>query len=190
MSVEEAISKRRSVRNFQDKPLMLYQLSQLLWSAQGITRRYKRAAPSAGATYPLNIIIVAGDSGIIDLVGGEYLYRVSDHSLKLIKKADIRSPLSSAALGPSFIGTAPLTLVITAVYSRTTSHYGNRGIRYVDMEAGHVGQNVSLMAVSMGLGSVMIGAFSDSEVSSVLQLSKEYIPLYIIPIGYPVSDEV
>ncbi len=82
----------------------------------------------------------------------------------------------------------PLTLVITAIYSRTTSHYGNRGIRYVDMEAGHVGQNVSLMAVSMGLGSVMIGAFSDSEVSSVLQLSKENIPLYIIPIGYPTPN--
>jgi SagB-type dehydrogenase family enzyme len=76
---------------------------------------------------------------------------------------------------------APINIVIAADYGRTTGHYGQRGNRYVHMEVGHVGQNVSLQAIALGLGTVMIGAFEDKQVQEVLGIKEE--PLYIIPVG-------
>ncbi len=76
---------------------------------------------------------------------------------------------------------APPSIIISADYERTTSHYGQRGIRYVHMEVGHVGQNISLQAVAMNLGTVMIGAFDDKQVKEILGIEEE--PLYIIPVG-------
>jgi SagB-type dehydrogenase family enzyme len=79
------------------------------------------------------------------------------------------------------ISRAPIDIVIAAEVRRTTARYGQRAIRYVHMEAGHAGQNVSLQAIALGLGTVMIGAFDDGEVKEVLGIREE--PLYIIPVG-------
>jgi len=83
------------------------------------------------------------------------------------------------------IAEAPLSLLITAEYERTTGKYGERGVRYVHMEAGHVGQNVYLQAEALGLGTVTIGAFQDEEISQALNLPSNYRPLYVMPIGHP-----
>ncbi len=187
ISVEEAISKRRSVRRFRAQPLSLAQLSQLLWSAQGITGTGgRRAAPSAGATYPLEIFVAIGEHGIESLAAGIYHYQVDSHSLSLHLSGDLRQKLADTALGQSFIANCPVDIVVCALHPRTAYRYGRRGERYVHMEVGHVGQNVSLQAVALGLATVMVGAFEDEEVGKVLKLEEQIKPLYIIPIGKPV----
>ncbi len=181
VSVEEAIKRRRSVRSFKKESLTIEQISQLLWSAQGITGTLHgfsfRAAPSAGALYPLEVYTV--------VKAGIYHYIPAEHKLVLIKEGDFRRKLANAGLSQSAISTAPLDIVITAVYERTTVKYGERSIRYVHIEVGHVAENILLQATSLGLGSVTIGAFYDEKVKNVLGCSEEEVPLYIIPVGKP-----
>ena len=187
LSLEQAISKRRSVRRFKAEPLTLEQLSQLLWSAQGITGTGGgRAAPSAGATYPLEVFIVVGEHGTQDLDAGIYHYDAGNHSISLQQTGDLRQKLADTALGQSSIARCPVAMVICAIHPRTAYRYGRRGERYVHMEVGHVGQNVSLQAVALGLRTVMVGAFEDEEVQKALKLEEQFKPLYIIPIGQPV----
>lgn len=182
ISVAEAILNRRSVRGYSDQALSLQDVSQLLWAAQGITNSNgSRAAPSAGATYPLEIYIVVGDvEGV-----AKGIYRYDPHQNEIIKVLDgeHRKALADAALNQQFIAEAPLDIVITAIYERTTDRYGERGIRYVHMEAGHAAQNVYLQAVSLNLGTVVVGAFNDKQVATVLALPDNEIPLYIMPVG-------
>jgi SagB-type dehydrogenase family enzyme len=185
MSVEEAIKNRRSIRDFRDTPLSLQQVSQLLWAGQGITEGFKRAAPSAGATYPLTLYIVVGESGVEGLNAGMYEYIPQSHGLHLIKEGDYRERLAVACLTQMFIQEAPMSIVIAAEYEKTTAHYGERGIQYVHMEAGHVGENIYLQAVGLHLGTVVVGAFVDTDVQQVLGIPEEQVPLYVMPVGYP-----
>ncbi len=177
LSLEEAISLRRSVREYFSEKLTMGQIPQLLWAAQGITeKRYGlRAIPSAGATYPLEIFVVIED--------GVFKYINTDNSLEGIINEDRRQRLSSAALGQHFIEQAPLNIVITAIYKRTSGRYGDRAERYIHIEAGHCAQNIHLQAVALGLDSVPVGAFYDKQVQSSLDLPVECQPLYIIPVG-------
>jgi len=182
ISVEETLLKRRSIRSYKDQPLELAEVSQLLWSAQGITDPYGfRTAPSAGALYPLEVYLVAGK--VKDLDSGIYKYIPERHKLRQTGKGDKRAELCRAALGQSCVRTAPVSIVFAAVYERTTSKYGERGIRYVHMEAGHAAENVYLQAVSLKLGTVVIGAFYDSKVKQVVGLENAEEPLYIMPVG-------
>ncbi len=186
MSLEEAIASRRSVRRYRSEPLTPSQLSQLLWSAQGITRAGRlRAAPSAGATYPLEIFAFVGKQAIEELQAGIYHYDVGNHSLVLHQPGDLRKELARAALDQGFIANAPLDIVICALYPRTSYRYGRRGERYVHMEVGHVGENIHLQAVALGLATVEVGAFDDEEVRKVLGVEEQIKPLYIMPIGKP-----
>lgn len=182
ISVEQAIEQRRSRRSYKNKPVSLEDISQLCWAAQGITeQRYGfRAAPSAGALYPLEIFLVVGNS---DLEAGIYHYIPTNHSLKCIKKGDYRKALCNASLRQEAIEEAAIDLVITAVYERTKRKYGERGERYVHMEAGHAAQNIYLQAEALGLGTVCIGAFYDDEVKEVLSV-QDCAPLYVMPVGY------
>jgi len=182
MSLEEALAQRRSIRSFKEGPLKLSELSQLLWAMQGITDpRGLRTAPSAGATYPLEIYVVV--SNIQGLSPGVYHYMPQGHGLERIAEGDKRQVLYEAALRQAPVKTAPLVVVIAAEYERTVRRYGERGIRYVHMEAGHVAQNLCLQAVALGLGTVPIGAFEDEEVKNVLGLPEVHKPLYLIPVG-------
>ncbi len=178
VSVEETLNKRRSVREFKKDNLSLEQLSQLLWAAQGITekRRGFRTAPSAGALYPMEVYLLSPE--------GFYRYIPASHSLVIIDQKDLRPPLSEAAFSQDSVALAQADFVICAVYDKITVRYGERGIRYAHIEAGHIAQNIHLQAVALGLGSVPIGAFDDAAVKKLLGLSKECQPLYIIPIGY------
>jgi SagB-type dehydrogenase family enzyme len=182
VSIEEALLKRRSVREYQAEALALGEVSQLLWAAQGITKppRY-RTAPSAGALYPLEVYVMAGE--VVDLADGVYRYQPEGHSLDLIREGDWRSALRSAALDQEFIEEAPLVILIAAVYERTTGKYGDRGIPYVHMEVGTAAQNIYLQSVSLDLGTVFVGAFYDEEVKQIMGLKSEEVPLCLMPVG-------
>ena len=182
-SVEKALLKRRSVRIYKKEPLSLAEVSQLVWAAQGITipRRGLRTAPSAGALYPLELFVLIGNvSGVTKAV---YKYEPHKHELMKIKNGDLRDDISIASLGQSWIGESAIVIVVSAVYERTTQKYGDRGIRYAHMEAGHAAQNIYLQAVSLNLGTAVLGAFKDEKVRKILNMSKEEHPLYIIPVG-------
>jgi SagB-type dehydrogenase family enzyme len=182
VSLEQTLSTRRSVREYSDQPLTLAQISQLLWAAQGMTHPGGfRTAPSAGALYPLAIYLIAGKVG--GLEAGIYQYVPHRHALAVKALGEKRSALSQAALQQRAVSQAPATILLAAVYARTTGRYGERGKRYVHMEAGHVAQNVALQAVSLGLGAVFIGAFQDDLVQQAAGLPAPQAPLYLIPIG-------
>ena len=177
MPLEKAIAIRRSRRDFLPQPLTLEQIGQLAWAVQGQDAHSSyRTAPSAGATYPLELFVVSSD--------GLFRYLPAKNSLEKLISQDLRAALASAAWGQKFVEAAPLTLVFAAEFSRTTNHYGKRGIRYVYMEAGHAAQNVHLQAEVLGLGSVAVGAFDDSSVSKVLSLPKNLEPIYMVTVGY------
>jgi SagB-type dehydrogenase family enzyme len=187
-SLERLIARRRSIREFNEQPLSLDQLSQLLWSTQGITDgKQLRAAPSAGATFPLEVVVVAGAFGVSSLPAGSYLYLPKDHSLMPRQTGDLRLHLAGESLGQQAINVAPVSLVIAADYERTRSRYRNRTERYVHMEAGHAAQNLYLQAEALGLGTTSIGAFNDNGVKELLALGGNLAPLYIMPVGYAAS---
>ncbi|MEE9165878.1 MAG: SagB/ThcOx family dehydrogenase [Candidatus Neomarinimicrobiota bacterium] len=185
-SLESTLTRRKSVRNFKDDPLSLAEVSQLLWAAQGMTHDQEhRTSPSAGALYPLEIYFVAGD--VHDLAAGVYRYRPDHHELETVIEGDRRSSLRNAALNQDFLQECPAVMVISAVYERTTWKYGKRGERYIYMEVGHVAQNVSLQAVSLNLGTVVVGAFDDERVREIVNMPDDEKPLCLMPLGKPVS---
>jgi SagB-type dehydrogenase family enzyme len=173
--LEEAISQRKSRRAFKRTKLTKKQLSRLIWSAS--------KAPSAGATYPLELYVVIGAECVEGIAAGVY-HCVSGYSeLERHKEGDLREELAIACLRQMFIADAPVAFVIAAEYERTTHSYGDRGIRYVHIEVGHVGQNIYLQCEALGLATVAIGAFQDDEVAEVLTLPDEHKPIYIMPVG-------
>lgn len=181
MSIEQAIGKRRSLRQYSGS-LALADISQLLWAAQGETHPDGyRAAPSAGALYPLEVYLVAGS--VTGLAAGVYRYRSDEHDLVRLGTADLRKDLASAAHGQSFMQTAAAVLVISGVYDRTRKKYGQRARRYVHMEAGHAAQNVYLQAEARGLGTLIMGAFDDDRVRALLDLPADHQPLGLMPLG-------
>ncbi len=186
VSVEKAIKGRRTVRDFREKGLSLNHLSQLVWAAQGITdpSENKRAAPSGGALYPLDIYVLIGENGVEKMEGGLYRYLPKEHSLLPIAKGDRRREIALASLSQMWMARAPVLFIITAEYRRITGKYGERGIRYALIEVGHVGQNLFLQAEALGLGAGIVGAFHDSEVSKIASLPSQHEPLLIMPVGY------
>ncbi len=186
-SLEETLNTRRSKRQFLDKPVSIAQLSQVLWAAQGVTQNMwgLRTAPSAGGTYPLELIVAIGNNSVEGVKAGGFRYEPSTHRLIRVFTGDRRNELAKASLSQPWVEKAPVVIVILAVFERTTQRYGERGIRYVHLEAGHAAQNILLEAVAIGLGGVPVGAFGDDEVKRALETSGLATPLYVIPIGYP-----
>ncbi|MEM0226293.1 MAG: SagB/ThcOx family dehydrogenase [Thermofilaceae archaeon] len=194
MRVEEALLHRKSIREWRDEPLDVEDLALLLWAAQGVTEHagwdwYRRTAPSAGATYPLEVYVVIGEKGVRSgsgyLEAGVYRYNPFRHSLTLVRRGDARRELWEASWRQDWVRDAPVSIVICAVYERTTSRYGERGVRYVILEAGHVGQNIYLMATALNLGTVAIGAFDDAAVARAISARAGEAPLYVYPVGVP-----
>ncbi|MFO8112991.1 MAG: SagB/ThcOx family dehydrogenase [Desulfosalsimonadaceae bacterium] len=183
VSVEEALSSRRSTRSFSEKPLTLQDVAQMLWAAQGITDKSGfRTAPSAGALYPLEIYVASGN--VEKLPPGLYHYRAESHDLEIIIGGDHRSSLWEAALQQSAVKRAPAVFLFTGVFPRTMNKYGKRGMQYVLIEAGHAAQNLLLQAEAMGLGHVPIGAFDDEVMRKILKIDKHTHPVYMIPVGH------
>jgi len=178
ISVEESIARRRSVRRFDPGPLDLAAISQLLWSAQGVTsERGFRAAPSAGRSYPIELYLACQE--------GLFHYRPHQHAVVKVLSADVRGTLARQGRCDAFVAEAPISLIFAVVYERTTDYYGERGVRYVHLDVGHAAENVHLQGEALGLGSCALGAFDDTAVAKVLGLPKEQKPLYVIPVGRP-----
>ena len=179
VSLEQAIERRRSVRDFSEVALTDAEHGQLLWAAQGLTHRTmgRRAAPSAGALYPLAAYLVTP--------AGVFHGEPRGHQLRRTVASDVREALFDAALRQEAVRDAPSVLVLAGVYERTAKKYGARAKRYVYMEAGHAAQNVLLQAVSLGLAAVPVAAFDDGEVQQALGLPKRHRPLYLLPVGHP-----
>jgi SagB-type dehydrogenase family enzyme len=191
-SVEKCLAGRRSVRQYAGDPLSLADVSQLLWAAYGVTQPIPDApelhgglktAPSAGALYPLELYLVAGN--ITGLAPGVYWYRPETHDLVLVEKGDKRRALFDAAASQTCVRDAPASIVYSAVFSRNTDKYGDRGReRYVCMDIGHSAENVYLQCGSLGLGTCAIGAFHDDSLKLVVGMTKTEEPLYIMPVGH------
>ncbi|MCL4503884.1 MAG: SagB/ThcOx family dehydrogenase [Deltaproteobacteria bacterium] len=185
VSVEEALKARRTVREFAARSLDLQQVSQLLWGADGLSDdRGHRTAASAGATYPLEIYLVAGERGVADLPAGVYRYLVKEHALEPGLRGDLRNAVARASLNQTWMTHAPVIMIIAAEYRRCTQRYGERGIMYTHMESGHAGTNIFLQAEALGLGAGIVGAFEDKGLGQTLQLPKEQVPLLVMPVGY------
>lgn len=181
MSLEKAVAQRRSVRGFTDTPPTIEQIGQLCWAGQGITDEDTgyRAAPSAGALYPIELYVVTGD--------GVHHYQPDGHTLERHLAGDVREDLEKASLGQDAITDAPTCIVVAAVVERTARKYGRRAERYCFMEAGHVAQNILLQATALGLAGVPIGAFDDDQAAAILKLPNRHRVLYVLPIGHPDS---
>ncbi|MGF1614713.1 MAG: SagB/ThcOx family dehydrogenase [Gammaproteobacteria bacterium] len=186
LPVETAIKNRRSVRHYSPKPLPLGALSQLLFAAQGTTGHMYgeplRAAPSAGALYPFEIYVVAHN--VEALARGLYHFAPNTHQLELIRAGDLRSLITQVALQQAVVGEADAIFVLAAVFDRTRRKYGERGFRYVYIEAGHISQNIYLQAVSLGLGSVAVGAFLDEGLNRLLGIDgQSQAAIYLHAVG-------
>ena len=177
--LEEAIKLRRSKRANYKPKITLEELSRLLWSAQGITADKKRAVPSAGMTFPLELYVIA--KNVETLKQGLYRYLPETHSIETIKEADYTPALEKAKGKYAFVTDAPVCILIAADLKRTTQRFGERGIMYVHMEAGSAYQNISLEAVNLGLGTVVVGAFDVEAIKHVI--GPELEPLCILPVG-------
>ncbi len=179
MSLEKALWARKSVRSFSTKAAEWEQVGQLLWAAQGINRPGTkfRTAPSAGATYPLEIYAV--------LPTGIYHYLPMEHAVEQVVSGDTRAALSAAGLRQGSIQQAACVVLICAAFGRTSEKYADQATRYVYLEAGHVAQNILLQAVALGMGGVPIGAVVNEEGQKALGVPPEQKVVYIVPTGFP-----
>ena len=193
-ALRRVIEARRSVRRYSDEPLTRDEVMSLLRAAQGVTLSPRdadrvdgfglRAAPSAGATYPLETYLVA--ARVDELEPGLYHYRPRDNALEPSSTMGrLSDPLADASLGQTSVRTAAAVILFTAVIERTASRYGARAERYVMMELGHACQNAQLMATARGLGSCPVGAFDEARLSQALQLPEEHVPYYMLTVGRP-----
>ncbi|KON28024.1 hypothetical protein AC481_02965 [miscellaneous Crenarchaeota group archaeon SMTZ-80] len=192
VSIEEVMAWRRSIREYEDDPILIEHLSKILWASHGINElNFEfRTTPSAGATYPLEIYVVISEYGTLIesskyLDPGSYKYDTKTHSIELKKKGRLDKELAKASLNQEWVQKAPINIVICSMFKRTERIYGDRGKRYVYIESGHAGQNIYLIAAALNLGTVAIGAFYDDEVKNVIGADENEEPLYIMPIGIP-----
>jgi SagB-type dehydrogenase family enzyme len=185
MALATALEARRTVRGFASRPLDLAQISQLLWSADGLSDpRGHRTSPSAGATYPLDLYLAVGERGVQTLPAGVYHYLVAEHALKLLPPGDGYAAVARACLHQAWMTEAPVMVVIAGEYRRCTNRYGERGLRYTHMESGNVSQNLFLAAEALGLGAGIVGAFEDKTLAKALNLPPGQEPLLVMPVGY------
>jgi len=187
VSVEVALATRRSHRSFASTPLSLAQLGQLSWAADGVTATVRgtklRTAPSAGALYPVDLYVVVGTGGVTKLPPGVYHYDPTKHELNLIKGGELRRRVALNALSQMWIASAPVIFVVTGESARCTRKYGPRGEIYTHIEVGHVGQNIFLQAVALGLGAGIVGAFEPQVLAQTLSLPEAHVPFVVLPAG-------
>ena len=170
MSLDQALKKRKSVRDFQDKPISKGQLAYLLWAATGIQRiedGYEfRTAPSAGALYPIETYLVVNN--VKGLEAGIYHYSIRSGQLEQLRRGDFRRQIAAAALGQTMCATASVVFVWAAVFERCKWKYGQRAYRYIYLDAGHIAENLALAAASLDRGSCEIGALYDEQANAIV----------------------
>ena len=189
MSVEEALSRVRTARQFTSAPLTLPQVSQILWAANGIlptdavSGATLKVVPSAGGLYPIEVFLVVGENTLTGLPAAVYLYRPQGNSLQEVCPGDKRIEVAEAAFRQGWLAQAPVLIIIGGVFQRTMQRYGNQGVNYVLMEAGNANQNICLQAPSLELKSGTVGAFNAGQMSTALKLPSDVTPLLIVAVG-------
>ena len=188
MSLDKTLRQRKSIRDYQDKPISKGQLAYLLWASTGIQRvedGYEfRTAPSAGALYPIETYVVANN--VKALEPGVYHYAIKPHKLELLQQRDLRRQIAAAALGQAMCATAAAVFIWTAVFERCKWKYGQRAYRYIYLDAGHIAENLALAAVSLNLGTCEIGALYDDHVNAIIGVDgKEESTIYMAAVGVP-----
>lgn len=188
-SVDQALRQRRSVRSYASRPLSREHLAYLLWAATGIQPREGgarefRTAPSAGALYPIETYLAVNNA--TDVPQGLYHYAIREHSLEELQSGDLGGAITRAAMGQRMCARASAVFIWTGIFQRTTWRYGDRGFRYVYLDAGHIAENLALAAVSLGLGSCQVGALFDDEVDAIIGVDGvNESTLYMSVVGWP-----
>ena len=182
LSIEEVLLKRRSVREYLPESLSLAEISQLLWSAYGITSEEGfRTAPSAGGLFPLNIYLAAVN--VRELDQGLYRFDAINHSLEPMKSGEYSGQLTAGTFFQDYIASAAAVLIISADYTGPHEKYGDQGPKFTCMDLGHLGQNVHLQAVSLDIGTVAVAAVRPGEIEKILKLKEGEEVLYLMPLG-------
>ncbi|HLL81987.1 MAG TPA: TOMM precursor leader peptide-binding protein [Longimicrobium sp.] len=171
----DVLKRRRSSRSFGGAPLTADELSRVLFFASGVTGQLTpgdgeprpiRGAPSAGALYPLDVEVITAPGG--ELPAGRYRYYPEPHALQPVPGgAQLREFTEHTFFGEALAGAAAI-VVLTATFERTQRKYGERGYRYVLLEAGHVAQNLLLGAAALGMEAAPLGGFLDREIDRLL----------------------
>ena len=185
-----AILGRHTARSLKPAQLTLAQLSALLnysygqtrdWSEQGYPRPF-RVVPSGGALFPLEIYFHT--NRVDGLVPGWYHYSAAGNLLHRLKEGDDSRRLAFALVQQNLALDASVVFVISALFARSTFKYRERGYRFTLIEAGHVGQNLCLVAQGLGMGVVPLGGFLDREVDALLSLDGlMHSTLYMLAVG-------
>lgn len=201
-SVENALLTRRSERVYLQNAIKFEDLSQILWAAQGVTREIDtvprvfigekwfggvRTAPSAGALFPIELYIAAGNVENID--PGLYKYNALNHTLIKIMDGDKREEVRKAALGQSAVKNGPACIIVAANIGRTEYKYKSRASQYVYIESGAVCQNIYLQCNTLGIGTVLIGAIREDPMKIALGLPDSETPIAVMPIGYLITKQ-
>jgi SagB-type dehydrogenase family enzyme len=177
VSVEQAILARRSRRAFTGEPVTLAQLAKLLGLTYGVTGATEpsgapgRAAPSAGARFPLELYVVA--QRVEGLAPALYHYHPETHALEVVEARDVSVEVRDALFDQPFLENAAFVLLVGAVFTRTLVKYGDRGYRLVLLDAGHAVENLYLAATAMGLGVTGLGGFLDDALNTLVKLNGE-----------------
>jgi len=186
-SLWEAIAQRRSVREFLNRSISFFEISQLIWATQGITLKAGgfdfRASPSAGALYPIETYLVA--NRVEKIPPGLYHYNIKEAQLILLKEGHFGPELSQAGLGQEMLEEAACVFVWTAIVGRSKWKYQERAYRYIYMDAGHIGQTLYLAATALDLGCCTVGAFFDEEVDHMIGVDgRKEISVYLGAVGH------
>ncbi len=183
------LERRRSLRDYALRPLPLETLGRLLHASYGVRGRrrapgaYERPAPSAGGLYPIELYVAA--QRVEGLADGIHHYDARAHELEQVRPGVFQGALVDLTIGQEMVRAANLVFILTAVVARTTCKYGQRGYRYVLLDAGHLGQNLYLAATALGLGPAGIGGFLDRELGALLALPAGEDPVYLLCAGQP-----
>lgn len=193
VTLEDAVIGRVTTRVFNSAAAMpLETLSHLLAFSCGFTAvagpeaggafQFHRAAPSAGASFPLEVYPIL--LRIQGAAAGAYRYEPGDHSITMLRPGWFHKQLAAWTLHQSYVGDTSVVFVVAGFPGRVRPRYGERGYRYLLLEAGHIGQNLSLLAAACGLGSLCIGGFVDMAISRLIGLDEiTGIPLYLAAVG-------
>jgi len=185
-SLWSILNQRRSKRRYTPEPITIQTLATLLWATQGLTLHTSgyqfRTAPSAGALYPVETYLSLHN---VEGVGkGIYHFSVADFALEEIGSQDYAGLLTGAALDQGMVAKSAVLFIWTAVFLRALWKYRDRCVRYVCMDAGHIAQNLQLVATALGLGCCPIGAFYDDEINGVLRVDgEEETAIYLAAVG-------
>ena len=185
-NVWQCFLERRSLRDYAEQGLSQEELAGLLWASQGITAVQHhfafRAAPSAGALYPVETYVAV--HRVEEIPPGIWHFNVPQFALELVSPGDFRRSLVLAGLNQQFLGTAAAVFIWTGILGRSLWKYRQRAVRYLFLDAGHICGNLHLAATALGLGCCPVAAFFDEEVEALVHADPEAeVAVYLAAVG-------